>query len=163
MPPIWKPKGIVLSNRLMVNKTKTLHNIERCQIERINIWTSDVMLDSANDYNHKCSENSILIICKPKLILDIQSMTVFIEMLTIHFGFTVCMYFCRLYKSYISLSTCQPTPSPLSFSFFHFSLSQRHPVVFSSLAINIVLLYMIYWSWTQFRVTSDGDKPNDCV
>lgn len=37
------------------------------------------------------------------------------------------MYFCRLYKSYISLSTCQPTPSPLSFSFFHFSLSQRHP------------------------------------
>lgn len=37
MPPIWKPKGIVLSNRLMVNKTKTLHNIERCQIERINI------------------------------------------------------------------------------------------------------------------------------
>lgn len=54
MPPIWKPKGIVLSNRLMVNKTKTLHNIERCQIERINIWTSDVMLDSANDYNHKC-------------------------------------------------------------------------------------------------------------
>lgn len=124
MPPIWKPKGIVLSNRLMVNKTKTLHNIERCQIERINIWTSDVMLDSANDYNHKCSENSILIICKPKLILDIQSMTVFIEMLTIHFGFTqcACISVDFINPTYPYLPVSPPPPPSLFLSFIFLSL-----------------------------------------
>lgn len=66
-----------------------------------------------------------MIICKPKLILKHDRFHR--NAYDTFWFYTVCMYFCRLYKSYISLSTCQPTPSPLSFSFFHFSLSQRHP------------------------------------
>lgn len=64
-------------------------------------------------------------------------------MLTIHFVFTQCacisVDFINPTYPYLPVS---PPPPPLFLSFF--SLSQRHPVVFSSLAINIVLLYMIY-------------------
>lgn len=30
MSQIWKPNDVLLNNCLMVNKTKTLHKIERC-------------------------------------------------------------------------------------------------------------------------------------
>lgn len=65
-----------------------------------------------------------MIICKPKLILDIQSMTVFIEMLTIHFGFTQCacisVDFINPTYPYLPVSP-PPTPS-LFLSFIFLSL-----------------------------------------
>lgn len=57
MSPIWKPNDIVLTNRLIVNKTKTLHKTERCSLLLSNWPHRHVNLrrycNSANDYNHK--------------------------------------------------------------------------------------------------------------
>lgn len=72
-----------------------------------------------------------MIICKPKWILDIQSMTVFIEMLTIHFGFTQCacisVDFINPTYPYLPVS---PPPPPLFFFLSFFSLSKAPSCVF---------------------------------
>lgn len=73
-------------------------------------------------------------------------MTVFIEMLTLHFGFTqcACISVDFINPTYPYLPVSPPPPPSLFLSFIFLSLKGTHAVVFSSLAINIVLLYMIY-------------------